>query len=122
MDFHIRGGLLSGCLTSIECLHDILPWSVRDLLTTWWHSTSSPHGGDCLPGECLALEEEHLAFQRRDFSPRQHEVAWMLAWRHGVDLGMLGLQQLMQGEWTTWLISEALESSKAWRRSVGHIS
>jgi hypothetical protein len=30
----IGGGLLSGCLTSIVCLHYILPWRMGDLQTT----------------------------------------------------------------------------------------
>jgi hypothetical protein len=38
------------------------------------------------------LEEEHLAFWRRVLGPKQHGVAWMLAWSLGVDLGTLGLQ------------------------------
>jgi hypothetical protein len=51
--------------------------------------------GGCLLGGCLALEEEHWAFQRRVLSPRQHGVAWLLAWRLTLDLRMLGLR-----EWT----------------------
>jgi hypothetical protein len=39
MDLHIVGGLLSGFMTSIGCLHDVLPWSVGDLHTTWRHSS-----------------------------------------------------------------------------------
>jgi hypothetical protein len=31
MDFHIRDGLLNDFLTFVECLHDVLPWSVGDL-------------------------------------------------------------------------------------------
>jgi hypothetical protein len=31
MDLHIGDGLLSGCLTLVGCLHDILLYSVGDL-------------------------------------------------------------------------------------------
>jgi hypothetical protein len=44
-----------------------------------------------LLGGCLALEEECWTFWNRVLSPRGHWVAWMLAWRLGVDLEMLGL-------------------------------
>jgi hypothetical protein len=35
MDLHIVVGLLIDFLTLVGYLHDILPWSVGDLQTTW---------------------------------------------------------------------------------------
>jgi hypothetical protein len=125
MDLHIRGGLLSGCLTSVGCLHDILSlenWRSSDNLVTFfmlatWRLVA------CL--ENPTLEEEHLAFWRRVLSPRQHGVAWMLAWRHGVDLGTHRLQQCSckgSGPNGAHGLGGVLESLEAWRRSIGHIS
>jgi hypothetical protein len=64
MDFHIGVGLLSGLLTSVGCSHEILPWSIGGLQTTWCHFTCWPHGGGCLLGEFPTLEE-CLEFRRR---------------------------------------------------------
>jgi hypothetical protein len=95
MDLHIRDGLLSRCLILVGCCMTFFHRALeifRQLVDNG-HSTCWPHGGGCLLGEHPSLEKEHLAFRRRALSLRQHGVAWMLAWRHGVDLGMPDLRQ-----------------------------
>jgi hypothetical protein len=78
-----------------------------------------------LLGEHPALMKEHLALKRRVLSPRQHEVAWMLAWRPRVDLGMhLGCDKCScrgSGPNGVHGLGGLLESLEACRRSVGHI-
>ena len=43
-------------------------------------------------GEC-PTQKEHFAFRRRALG-NGHGIAWVLAWRPVVDLGMLGLHRV----------------------------
>lgn len=70
MDLQIGDGLLNSCLTSVGCSLGILPWVVRDLLTTCDLLHDGHMEMDCLLGECLASEKEHFASWKRTLSPR----------------------------------------------------
>jgi hypothetical protein len=86
MGLHVGGGLPSSCLNSFGCVGC---WRTLDSLGTFF-MMSTWRLIACLR-EHLAMDEEHLAFQRRVLSPKQHGVAHMLTWRHGVGLGTLVL-------------------------------
>lgn len=56
-------------------------------MTAGGHNSCARHEEVACLRERPADEEQSLAFGGRALSPRQHGIARMLAWRHGVDKG-----------------------------------
>ena len=83
MDTHNGDSLLSGCLTSVDCMLSVLHLGVGDLLVFWWTPFIEAKWRSHLFKEFLVGDVEHFSSWRRDSSPSLHVGAWFLIQRIG---------------------------------------